>query len=289
MAVRPAVVVVGDAALDVVARHSGPIAHGDDTRARISLTMGGAGANTAAWLAHLGCDTTLVSNIGDDPAGAQVRATLTAAGVRCAFTVDPEASTGCVVVLVDDSGQRSMLPDRGANARLRGTDIDLTGKRHLHLSGYVLLDGSSRQAGLDALAAARAAGLSTSVDPQAAALIDDPAAFLDWVRGVDLLLPNREELRKLTGSGDARDLLSAVGAVAVTDGPLGASWVSPDGVESVTAPPAPCVDTTGAGDAFDAGLITAWLSGASPKDALVAGVAAGSEAVGRVGAQPSIT
>ncbi|HET9142392.1 carbohydrate kinase family protein, partial [Actinophytocola sp.] len=213
-------VVVGDAALDVVARHTGPIVHGDDARAQIRFTPGGAAANTAAWLAHHGVDTTLVSRIGDDPGGAHVRAALTAAGVRCVFAVDPDATTGCVVVLVDGDGQRSMLPDRGANARLRPTDLDpalLAGAAHLHLSGYVLLDASSIPAGVAALAAARRAGLTTSVDPQAAHLIADPAGFLDLVRGVDLLLPNTTELARLTGSADpasATALLDAVGAVA---------------------------------------------------------------------------
>ena len=82
------------------------------------------------------------------------------------------------MVLVDGDGQRSMLPDRGAGKNLLAADLDpalLRGRRHLHLSGYVLLDESSRDAGLAMLAAARDAGLTTSVDPQSAALITDPA------------------------------------------------------------------------------------------------------------------
>ncbi|GAA4412457.1 sugar kinase [Actinokineospora soli] len=246
------VVVVGDTALDVVARPDGPLRYGDDTRARIALTAGGAAANTAAWLAHLGAEVTLVSRVGADAAAAQARAQLGALGVRCAFTEDPSAGTGCVVVLVDPDGQRTMLPDRGANARLSPADLPddvLDGAAHLHLSGYVLLDASSREAGLHALAAARAAGLTTSVDPQAAGLVDDPAAFLDWVRGVDLLLPNTEELTVL---GDPADVLRSVRAVAVTAGSGGATWYDADGAVSAPAVDAVCVDSTGAGDAFDA-------------------------------------
>ncbi|WP_436495898.1 carbohydrate kinase family protein [Actinokineospora sp. HUAS TT18] len=286
------VVVVGDAALDTVVRPSGPIAFGDDTRASITRSMGGAGANTAAWLAHLGTEVVLVSRVGADSAGEQLRSTLTAAGVRCEFAVDPGAATGGVVVLIDDEGRRTMLSDRGANARIQAADLNpalLAEARHLHLSGYVLLDASSRQAGVAALAAARAAGLTTSVDPQAAAMIDDPTVFLECVRGVDLLLPNADELRALGGQA----VLSVVGAVAVTDGADGASWLSPEAMVSVAAPAVDCVDSTGAGDAFDAGVLSAWLTGASPRGALLAGVAAGSAAVGRVGArppaQPSIT
>lgn len=288
----PTVVVVGDAGLDVLARHRDPIAPGGDARAAVTMALGGAGANTAAWLADAGADAVLVGRIGADPAGEQVCAGLAAAGVRDALTVDPVAHTCVVVVLVDGLGQRTMLPDRGAGARLRATDLPpdlLAGARHLHLSGYVLLDAESRPAGIAMLAAARAAGLSTSVDPQSAPLLTDPAGFLAAVRGVDLLLPNAEELAALTGSAEpdsAVALLDAVGAVALTRGELGAAWVDRAGVLAVPAAPAACVDSTGAGDAFNAAALLAWLAGAGPSAALRAGVAAGARAVGRLGAQP---
>lgn len=285
------VVVVGDAGLDVVARHSGPLVHGGDSRASVTIEPGGAGANTAVWLAACGASPVLVTRVGADSAGRQVHAELTAAGVRCAFAVDPDAATCCVVVLVDDTGQRTMLPDRGANARFSPGDVDpalLRGASHLHLSGYVLLDAPSRPAGVAALRAAREAGLTTSVDPQSAALLYD--GFLDDVRGVDLLLPNTDELVALTGSASpesAAALLDVVGAVVLTSGAGGASWVDADGVVSVPAEEVVCVDSTGAGDAFDAGLLAAWLTGASRRDALLGGVRAAARAVSSVGAQPS--
>jgi sugar/nucleoside kinase (ribokinase family) len=287
------IVVVGDAALDVIARHDKPLPHGGDARAKIRFTGGGSGANTALWLRHLGAETTLLARIGDDPGGRLIRAELEAAGVRCAFAVDPEAPTCCVVVMVDGSGQRSMLADRGANQRFCPEDVTpaaLAGAGHLHLSGYVLLDPPSRAAGLAALALAGELGLTTSVDPQAAAHITDPAAFLDDVRGVDLLMPNTEELVALTGSADpasAKELLDAVGAVVVTAGLDGASWVDADGVTSVPAVEAECIDSTGAGDAFDAGVLTGWLAGESTVDMLRHGTRLGALAVGKVGPQPA--
>ena len=285
------IVVVGDAGLDVVARHDG-LVDGGDARARVQLTGGGAGANTARWLAATGAGTTLVARVGADAGGQLMRAELEASGVRCAFAVDPEAPTCCVVSLVDGGGQRSMLADRGASARFCPGDVDaaaLAGASHLHLSGYVLLYPSSRPGGLAALAAAREAGLTTSVDPQAAALITDPDRFMEDVRGVDLLLPNADELTALTGSprpSAAAGLLGTVGAVAVTQGLDGASWVGRDGVLSVPAEPADCVDTTGAGDAFDAGFLAAWLTGKSTVDSLREGVHLAARAVSRVGAPP---
>jgi sugar/nucleoside kinase (ribokinase family) len=154
----------------------------------------------------------------------------------------------------------------------------------------VLLDSSSRDAGLAMLAAARDAGLTTSVDPQSAGLITDPAGFVAALAGVDLLLPNLAELAVLTGSRDpagATALLDSFGAVAVTMGADGASWVDRSGITTVAAAPGSCVDSTGAGDAFDAGLLTAWLAGKPVTERLQAGVRLGALAVGQVGAQPS--
>jgi sugar/nucleoside kinase (ribokinase family) len=284
-----AIVVVGDAALDVLARHAGAVVPGGDQPADVRTALGGAGANTAAWLAWLGERPVLVGRVGDDPAGRQMVADLTAAGVDCSLAVDAAAPTCCVVVLVDGWGERTMLSDRGAGALLRSTDLPpevLAGGRHLHLSGYVLLDATSREAGLAMLAAARAAGLSTSVDPQVAAPLP---GFLEWVGGVDLLLPNSAELAVLTGSAEPESavaLLGDVGAVAVTRGAAGAAWVDADGLVSVAAAPVECVDSTGAGDAFNAATLVAWLSGAPPLDTIRAGVRAGTAAVGQVGAQP---
>jgi len=278
------IAVVGDAALDVLARAGTLPAPGGDVRASIAIRPGGAGANTAAWLAALGADPVLIARIGADTAGEQVRGHLAAAGVGTALVTDHVAPTATVVVLVDGAGQRAMLADRGATGRLAPADIAVpAGARHLHLSGYVLLDRSSRAAGQAALAAARAAGLTTSVDPQAAALLTDPAGFLDQVRGVDLLLPSAGELAALGGADAA---LAAVRAVAVTDGPRGAAWLDRAGKVEVPGRTTEVVDTTGAGDAFDAGVLVAWTGGASPAEALAAGVAAGTRAVGAAGAWP---
>lgn len=287
---RVRVLVVGDVALDVLVTPAITPVHGADVPARIRTRPGGAGANTAAWLAHLGRDAgvavTLAGRVGADPAGRAAAADLTAAGVTAHLTVDPDAATCTVVALLGD-GDRTLLSDRGAAARLAAADLpDVARFDHLHLSGYVLLDASSRAAGHAALAAARATGLTTSVDPQAAPALATPeraADFLDDVQGVDLLLPNADELGAL---GGAAAVLRRVRAVAVSTGASGASWA--DRAVRCAAPAASVtvVDATGAGDAFDAGVLVAWLGGATPAAALAAGCAAGAAAVSRVGARP---
>lgn len=309
------VTVVGDVMLDVRCLLSGPIAPGDDTPARITGHAGGAGANTAAWLARLGVPVELIARVGDDDAGRTAGAELTAAGVDCRFGVDPARATGRVIVLVGPDGERTMVSDRGANAALRPADITLrppdttglSGPGHLHLSGYVLLDQGSRAAGREALRAARAAGWTTSVDPQTAAGVTavGAARFLGWVGGVDLLLPNEAECVALGGP----DLLmQSVPAIAVTRGRAGAAWFSRSGQRHVAVRPTVGrgagttsrgdtpdgpdssgdgdADSTGAGDAFNAGFLSAWLRGDAPERALTAGVAAGTAAAGRRGGRP---
>jgi sugar/nucleoside kinase (ribokinase family) len=277
----PRVVVVGDVAVDVLVEPCSPAVAGADIPARIRMRAGGAGANTAAWLAHLGADVTLVARVGDDPAGRAAADDLRAAGVRSALAVDPDHPTCTVVVLLAD-GDRTMLSDRGAAARLSPADLPaLGGADHLHLSGYVLIDPASRAAGQAALAAARVAGLSTSVDPQVAPALGPESA--DDVRGVDLLLPNAAELAALGGADLLRDV---VGAVAATDGPRAARWTDRYGSWAAEPPHTEVVDPTGAGDAFDAGVLVAWLTGSGPAAALAAGCAAGSAAMSRLGVRP---
>jgi sugar/nucleoside kinase (ribokinase family) len=286
---RPHVTVVGDVGLDVVGKLAGPVVFGHDTRAQVTVAPGGAGGNTAAWLAkHDDLDVSLIARVGDDEAGRTALAELSAAGIDCRFAVDPVLKTCCVVVLVAPDGDRTMLADRGANAAFSVDDVTLPaieGRGHLHLSGYVLLDDGSRPAGLAALELARSAGWTTSVDPQAAVHIAAAGAenFLSWVAGADLLLPNDAELAAL---GSLGPVLDAVGTVVVTHGRHGASWYSATERINVPALESHETDSTGAGDAFNAGLLSAWLNGSDPVAALQAGVAAGTAAAGRIGARP---
>lgn len=285
---RPHVTVVGDVGLDIVAKLAGDVVFGQDTRAAVTVAPGGAGGNTAAWLARHDVDVSLIARVGSDEAGRTAQAELTAAGIDCRFAIDPVLRTCCVVVLVASDGDRTMLADRGANAAFCVDDVSLppvSGRGHLHLSGYVLLDEGSRPAALAALRMAKQAGWSTSVDPQASTHVVSVGAdnFLSWVRGTDVLLPNDSELAALGGLDNA---LASVGTVVVTHGRHGASWYSASERINVPAPESCETDSTGAGDAFNAGLLASWLAGAQALDALRAGVIAGTAAAARIGARP---
>jgi sugar/nucleoside kinase (ribokinase family) len=251
-------VVLGDLMVDVVARIADPLAHGSDTPAQISVQGGGSAANTAAWAASIGTDVTLVCRVGDDERG---RTAMPALDVRAA--VDAEKPTGTCIVLVEPGGERTMLPDPGAND---GPLPEIPLGDHLHVVGYALLRDGPRVSALAAIERARAAGMSVSVDPSSWALLR-PGAIPE----VDLLLPNEQEAEHLSGE------------MVVKLGARGARW----GDLHVPAEPVEVVDTTGAGDAFAAGFLSARLDGAEPREALQAGCRLAARAVAQVGGRPS--
>lgn len=288
------VLVVGDIVTDVVAIVTGPIAHASDTAASIAVTGGGAGANTAAWLAAAGVDVTLCGVVGADDEGAARRAELEAHGVRCAVRSAAGARTGSIVVIAERT-ERTMLADRGANLLLEPADVDAAvaaaGCVHLHLSGYPLLDAQSHAAAAHALAEARRRGWTTSVDAASAGPLRRAPGFLDWVRGSDVLFANADEAEVLVGAPAppaelAAALAKQVRVAVVKLGAAGALACVDSSVIEVPAVAAEAVDATGAGDAFAAGFLAAYLRQEGLAAALAAGTELGARAVSTVGARP---
>ena len=283
------VLVVGDLMVDVVAVHKDPIAPGSDTAARIRLAGGGSAANTACWLASLGeADVQLLAARGHDHLGLVAEADLVAAGVTFVGPVLTDAPTGTCVVLVDANGERTMLPDRGANDRLPLSAViggldPMPG--WVHLSGYAILHEGSRNAGRAALSAGVAGGATVSIDAASTAPIEavGAEAFLQWIEGASLVFANDDEVEAL---GGVKAVLEHVGAVAVKHGAAGATWT--DGRSSVTTEglPVDAIDSTGAGDAFAAGWIASLRLRGDPKEALAEAVRCGATAVTTVGARP---
>ncbi|MGW7403779.1 carbohydrate kinase family protein [Streptomyces sp. NPDC054833] len=295
-----ALLVVGDVVTDVVARHQGPLAGGTDTAAVIRTVPGGAGANVACWAAHAGCaDVRLLGRVGADAAAWHERE-LVAAGVRPRLVVDPRASTGTVICLVDTgaSAERTFLTDSGASLRLEPadwSDASLDGVARLHLSGYLLFSESSRALAAVALAAARARGVPVSLDPASAGFLRELGVdrFLAFTEGLDVLLPSRDEAYLLTGLPDPADAAAKLSRhVPLVVAKLGAegALVARSGTVLARVPAAPATprDTTGAGDAFTGAFLAALVGGADPEAAVARGCRAGALAVEGVGGRPPV-
>lgn len=289
--------VVGDVVTDVVARHGSALVHGTDTTARIRTRPGGAGANVACWAVRSGCsEVRLLARVGADSA-AWHRESLRSAGVHDLLAVDDGAPTGTVVALVDSAAERTFLTDSGAVLRLSPADWSpsmLDGIDRLHLSGYLLFAATSRATALLALREAERRNIPVSVDPASTGFLAELGVdrFLALVEGVDLLLPNADEARLLTGLPEPADaaakLSLLVHQVVVTLGRNGA-LLATAGAVTARVPAEPVrdpVDSTGAGDAFTGSFLAARLAGRDAATAAAAGCRSGAAAVLTVGGRP---
>lgn len=287
-----------------------------DTRGRVELAAGGSAANFAVWIARHGRKSGLIGRVGSDFLGRGLAADLESEGVclYLALDPDPEYGTGRVGVIVAADGERDMVCDRRANTRLSAEDIPehvVAGAEWLHVSGYVFLEQSPARAARRCIDTAREAGVPVSVDPAAYSFIRalGRRAFLELCEGATVILPNLDEGRAMTGLERPEDvaarLLDHFPVVALklgADGCLGMArqWAGMAGtvgsgatarekglVASVrfAAVPSQVVDTTGAGDAFDAGFVLEYSRGAGLAASLARANEMGARVVWKMGAR----
>ena len=293
------VLCIGDVMLDVIARiNVSPqkINFGSDTASRISTSSGGAAGNVAAWLTRTDARSTIVSHVGDDPAGAAIIAEFDALGVSHGDLVIPGETSGVVVVLVDSSGERTMFPDKGANSRLTVTDLpDLDAFQAVYISGYALLNPLARDGVLAMIEKIKADSLPIYFDPASVGAMKDVAdkELHNWFSMMDVLFLNEEESIYLTGSVDIERalnyLLDFSQVVVIKRGSAGAI-AKARGFDSISLPAvaATVVDTTGAGDSFAAGFIASYSKNHDLTAALQAGGELAAGCVAIVGGRPRV-
>ncbi len=248
--------VVGDLVEDVVVWPDGPVARGSDTASRVFRSRGGSAANVAVAAAAL-VSTRFLGCVGTDPLGDRLVAELAAAGVE--VRAQRRGRTGTIVVLVDVDGERTFLPDRGAAADLGPVaDHDLDDVSVLHVPAYGLHGGRTASTVRALLTTAAARGIRVSLDASSWAVlreIPDYVALVERVRPV-VLFANVDEARELP--------LPLTGTtVVVKDGARPTTVLLPDGgrVSFPVEPVEGVRDSTGAGDAFAAGWLSAMMEG----------------------------
>ncbi|WP_437594945.1 carbohydrate kinase family protein [Sorangium sp. So ce1000] len=256
---------------------------------------GGSGASQAVWLGSMGAKVSFVARVGakDKP---HLEAYFKGFHVDPILVADPQRRTGVLVVLVDADGERSFLTDRGANPALKSSDLPvwlLNETRLMLISGYSLFAEGRRRAVMWLAEEARRRGVPIAIDAASVGFLREVGVgtFLEWTRGMSTLLANADEAEALSGTDDVIEQMVALGTyferVIIKRGARGAAVGGRQGVRlDMPAPQVEVVDTTGAGDAFAAGFITAELEGTGEAECLRRGIEAGSKAVKQLGGQP---
>lgn len=291
--------ILGDANPDLVLTGDVDPAFGQAERLvdEARLTVGGSGAILATGAARLGLRVGFCGVVGDDPFGRFLRDELERHDVDVGgLVVDPDRPTGVSVVLARPT-DRAILTHAGTIADLRTHLIDparLERARHVHVSSYFLQQSLAPE--LPALfERVRAGGATTSVDPNW-----DPSGrwdggLRDLLGHLDVFLPNATEASRVAGIDELDDAVLALaeraGVVVAKAGAGGALAAHGERLVRAAAPTIDAVDTTGAGDAFDAGYLASMLAGDPLERSLAIANACGAlstRALGGVDAQPTM-
>ncbi len=295
------ILVVGEINPDVVVSDPDPVPVFDEVErvvGSIHLTVGSSSAIFACGAVRLDLRVAYVGIVGDDPFGRFMLDAMSARGIDVTgCTVDATRPTGATVILTSGH-DRAILTAMGTIGAL---DVDtvpeplLARARHIH-SGCFYLQETSRERLPAFFAAARARGTTTSFDTNW-----DPSGSWDggvaaMLRSADVFFPNAAEARRITRLDDVEEAaraLAVAGTAGRTDsGPIiavklgagGALACTADGpLVRVPAMPVAPVDTTGAGDSFNAGFLRAWLEGADLRESLRWGAVCGAISTLRLG------
>ena len=281
--------VAGDANMDLLLDGVMRLEPGKEKLAQtMELMLGGSSAITAYNMARLGARVGFAGIVGNDLFGQFLKGKLEEGGVDLqALTVDGTEKTG-ITVWHSSHGQRAAVTYPGTIAKLKASQVSaaLGRARHLHVGAYFLL--ANLHSGAAALfRKARRAGLTTSLDCNY-----DPSEQWDShlqavLQHTDIFFPNETEALRITRTKSAEKaalrLSETVGTVAVKLGERGVLMRTGGVTWHVPALPAKVVDTTGAGDSFNAGFLARFLCGADMRESAEAGIAAAARAIAVMG------
>lgn len=299
MADRLDLLVLGDVNPDLVLTGDVEPAFGqverlvDDAR----LTVGGSAAIVAVGAARLGLRVGLCGIVGDDHFGRFLHDELVARGVDVrGLLVDPERPTGITVVL-SRGADRAILTHPGSIGDLQADRLEpelVDAARHVHVGSFFLQPLLA--AGLpDLFDRVRAGGGTTSIDPNWDPSERWDGGLLELLRRTDVFLPNATEACRIAGVEALDDAVPALaesaGLVVAKAGAAGAVAGDGHGLTRAAPPPIEAVDTTGSGDAFDAGFLASWLAGDPLEHSLAIANACGAlstRGIGGVDTQPTM-
>jgi ribokinase len=255
---------------------------------RLSLGGGGSAANVAVGASRLGVKSGFIGSIGFDTFGRVLLEELEHEGVDVAHVkVDTSTSSGLTVIAINNKGQVIMFGYTGASDKLFPSDLN---KEYISSSEHVHITGLSFDTALAAAEIAKKANVTVSFDPGRLMSKMGLKRLLPLLHYVDQILLNQEEAREFTGVIELEKAAKAIiksgpKMVIIKRGPDGVFAMNHSKSFSVPAYSVKVVDTTGAGDAFSAGFITAQLEGKNFEDSVEFANATANLKITRVGAR----
>lgn len=286
------ITIIGNTNIDVVVADTRDLPEPGTERvvSSVSLRLGGSAGNFAVRCAGLDFPTTLVSRVGDDTSVMVLEAELRLPSLQARLLRTPGEPSGITIAVEAPGRDRAFISSLGAMASMTPDDIteDMLSSRYVALAGYFLLPGMRGPASAELFGPAGLSGARTVLDtgwPPEGWTAATRQEVLSALALVDIFLPNDDELHGLMDDGNteraARRLSVTTNTlVAVKMGARGAGLASPDGGWSAQrAARVDVVDSTGAGDGFNAAFLVSAARGAGWPDALASGVRYATEMV----------
>ena len=289
----PRLLVIGDIAWDILIRPQTELVWGSDAFGAVELMPGGSAANVAVWARRMGAEVTLVGKIGDDVLGDLMGRHLAAEGLAGAIRTVPGGFTTRVGVVVTPRGEHAFVTDHTRLLDFAAGELDaslLDGIDAVFFNGYGVFTSRSAAFMLDLLVEARRRGIVIAFDPSSFALIHayGPERLLDEAGHLDLLMANEDEVLALCKGEPLAWLQARATLVVIKRGADGATAIGTGGSVSAAPSPATIVDTTGAGDGFDAAFLVDYLRHHDVAGGLALANRLGAYVTGFLGAQPPV-
>ena len=285
------VLVIGELNVDIVATglRSAPEMGAEILAEDCELVVGSASAIFAAGMTKLGYEVTLVSQVGRDYFGDFCIKALRQLGVSTRYVARKADEKTGVTIALSGKHDRALVTHPGAVATLTSDAIDQTLMKrhdHLHLTSYYL-QTALKPSFADIFRRAKALGLTTSFDPNSDPTNKWSKSIEGVLRYTDVLFVNEREAAQLTHSSTAKAALKTLGTkvecAVIKGGPRGAMAIQNGATVVGSGFKVAAVDTTGAGDSFDAGFLSAYLRDAPLAECLRIGNACGALSATRVG------
>jgi ribokinase len=264
----PNIFITGSANIDLTFRMDGmPKLGVTEVCSHYQMGFGGKGANQAVSAARLGANVTFLAKVGADAFGPAIQEQLRKEGIRTDHvTIAPDLPTGTAVILVNRSGENSIITHAGPNVTVTAADV-LKARADVEAAKVVLATlETPGPALLELFRRARLAGIATILNPA------PPVRFpLELLKLVDICIPNESELHELTGIGthsleavaQGIEVLESKGpkTIVVTLGERGVMVKQAGTIRHIPAISVKAIDTSGAGDSFCGSFAVYWAEG----------------------------